>query len=144
MKFFIQNRYWEQNTLLSSFSLLAPLSQLVEHLASNQEIVSSSPSWSNKTFLCPFMYYYSPLCDVVSLWGLKDCKQVSNSNTFWICNKLLQWGLIVHYHCVLKKGSLDQNSSDRGQCYLLWCNFVNNSTEWGQYYVISGSKLYLR
>ena len=24
--------------------------------------MSSSPSWSKKTFLCPFMYYYSPLC----------------------------------------------------------------------------------
>ena len=61
---FIQNSYWEQNTLFSSISLLAPLAQLVEHLASNQEIVSLSPSWSKKTFLCPFMYYYSPLCKI--------------------------------------------------------------------------------
>ena len=41
----------------------------------------------------------------------------------------------------LEKRSLDQNSLDRGQCYLLWCNFANNSTQRGQYYVISGSKI---
>jgi hypothetical protein len=37
--------------------------------------------------------------------------------------------------------SLDRNSLDRGQCYLLWCIFANNSTHRGQYYVISGSKI---
>ena len=31
-------------------------------------------------------------------------------------------------------------SLDRGQCYLLWCNFVNNSTQRGQYFVTSDSK----
>ena len=51
---FIQNSYWEQNTLFSSISLLAPLAQLVEHLASIQEIVDSSPSWSKN------VYYHGP------------------------------------------------------------------------------------
>ena len=29
--------------------------------------------------------------------------------------------LVVRYHCVLEKRSLDRNSLDRGQGYLLWC-----------------------
>ena len=62
LKFFIQNSYWKQNSLFALDPLLAPIAQLVDHLASKQEVVSSSPSWSKKTFLCPFMYYYSPLC----------------------------------------------------------------------------------
>ena len=36
---------------------------------------------------------------------------------------------------------MDRNSLGSGQCYLLWCNFANNSTQGGQYYVISGSKI---
>ena len=43
--------------------------------------------------------------------------------------------------CVLEKLSLDQNCLNRGQCYLSWCNFANNSTQRGQYYVINGSKI---
>ena len=39
------------------------------------------------------------------------------------------------------KPCLDQNSLDRGQCYLLWCNVAKNSTQRGQYYAISGSKI---
>ena len=33
------------------------------------------------------------------------------------------------------------NGLDRGQCYLLWCNFANNSTKRGQYYIISNQHL---
>ena len=54
---------------------------------------------------------------------------------------VVQSGLVLRYHCVLEKRSLDRNSLDRGQFYLLWCNFANNSTQRGQYYVISGSKI---
>ena len=54
---------------------------------------------------------------------------------------VVQEGLVVPYHCVLEKCSLDRNILDRGQCYVLWCNFANNSSQRGQYYVISGSKI---
>ena len=61
LKFSIQNSYWEQSLLFAKVSLLAPIAQLVEHLASNHEVMSSSPRWSKITFLCPFMYYHNPM-----------------------------------------------------------------------------------
>ena len=116
MKFFIQNSYWEQSTLFSSFSLLAPLAQLVEHLASNQEIVSSSPSWSMKTFLWPFMYYYSPLWNpqIYGMYGILQYAKLGSSLIYstWIfplmrtsannfvsrnriCENKVKWGIGV-------------------------------------------------
>ena len=74
LKFSIQNCYWDQNSLFAIIPLLAPIAQLVEHLAINQEIVSSSPRWSKTTFLCPFMYYHSPLCMVFQY----------SRNTLWL------------------------------------------------------------
>ena len=35
----------------------------------------------------------------------------------------------LRYYYVLEKHSLDRNSLDRGQCYLLRCNFAKNSTK---------------
>ena len=52
---------------------------------------------------------------------------------------ILQLGLIVRYHCVLEKRSLDWSSL--GQCYSVKCNFAKNSTKRVQYYVICGSKI---
>ena len=53
LKFSIQNSYWEQNSLFAMVPLLAPIAQLVEHLASNYEVMSSSPRWSKKIFFMP-------------------------------------------------------------------------------------------
>ena len=50
--------------------------------------------------------------------------------------KSVQKGLILRYHCVQEKLSLDQSCLNRGQCYLSWFNFANNCTQRGQYYVI--------
>jgi hypothetical protein len=63
LKVSIQNSYWEQTSLFALFPLLSPIAQLVEHLASKQEVVCSSLRWSKITFLCPFMYYHNPLCN---------------------------------------------------------------------------------
>ena len=59
LKFFIQNSYWEQNSLFAIVPLLACIAQLVEHLASYHEVISSSPRRSKKTF-------YSHLCTIIT------------------------------------------------------------------------------
>ena len=59
LKFFIQNSYWEQNSLFAVVPLLAHIAQLVEHLASYHEVMSSSARRSKKTF-------YSRLCTIIT------------------------------------------------------------------------------
>ena len=61
LNFSVQNSYWKQNSLFALVPLLAPIAQLVNHLTSQLEVVSSSPSWSKIIFLWPFMYYHNPL-----------------------------------------------------------------------------------
>ena len=58
LNFSIQNRYWKQISLFAMIPLLAPIAQLVDHLASKQEVVSSSPSWS-KIFFYDRVYVLS-------------------------------------------------------------------------------------
>ena len=50
LKFSIQNSYWERNSLFAMVPLLAPIAQLVEHLASNHEVMSSSLTWGSFLF----------------------------------------------------------------------------------------------
>ena len=63
---------------------------------------------------------------------LKDCGSMCNLPTG---KNKISIKPHTYIHCVLEKRSLDRNSLNRGQC-----NFANNSTQRGQYYVISGSK----
>ena len=69
LKFFIQNSYWEQNSLFAIVPLLAHIAQLVEHLASYHEVMSSSPRRSKKTFyarLCTIITHCAPECNLGS------------------------------------------------------------------------------
>ena len=65
LKFFIQNSY----SLFAIVPLLACIAQLVEHLASYHEVMSSSPRRSKKTFyarLCTIITHCAPECNLGS------------------------------------------------------------------------------
>ena len=59
LKFSIQNSYSKEISLFALILLLAPIAQLVEHLASNHEVISLSPRWSK-------IIFYARLCTIIT------------------------------------------------------------------------------